>query len=544
MGFPGSVKQEALVLSARRCCVCRQFKGVGIEVHHIKPQSEGGADTLDNAIALCFDCHAAAGHYNPEHPRGSRFGPRELRKHRAKHYAAVEAGHFPTVPSETAASIHIRHLVCLDYDQARSVLAANFQNEHFKINRLLQNKVSAFMERVLDDELPWPQGALTRLGLATPGSISVDGYWTDREALSAAFPEFATSDVRAIQSSDLESGIVANRLLAACLRDGMAPKDLGTLGVHHNFCGEEGWYIAYAVRRPLFVFTIIENVGRSHLTLAGLVGRTEEPRGVAPRPLSKVAGHIVEEGAPGVGLGPGETITLPIAVLLSPHAEDDLAFEWVDNFEVSHAEVEYVASTDPAARLDERSYLKVGPSFELQAMRVQSGVAVETIDGRPFDIRRVYLLGRGWLAGSCPHVVAELSDGGLVHLGEILEDAWRVTSTSLLQTPPQTRWLHICEFEFEVTTILQITIGGRSHEQGARTLRRGEFISVAVDGAQGIEVTGHYESALRGTESHDQARLKRSLVAGGLRVLRTRLLSPDDAWLAHRDLCAGRAEMT
>lgn len=90
MPFPDSVREEALVRSRRSCCVCRQQCGRNIEVHHIEPEASGGANTLDNAIALCFDCHADAGHYNPSHPRGTKFSPRELRRHRDAWWAALQ----------------------------------------------------------------------------------------------------------------------------------------------------------------------------------------------------------------------------------------------------------------------------------------------------------------------------------------------------------------------------------------------------------------------------------------------------------------------
>jgi 5-methylcytosine-specific restriction endonuclease McrA len=63
MSFSEKIRQEIFVRSARHCCVCHKAKGLNIEVHHIKPRSQGGDDTLENAIALCFDCHADAGHY-------------------------------------------------------------------------------------------------------------------------------------------------------------------------------------------------------------------------------------------------------------------------------------------------------------------------------------------------------------------------------------------------------------------------------------------------------------------------------------------------
>jgi 5-methylcytosine-specific restriction endonuclease McrA len=89
MTFSKEVRTEALVAAARHCCVCHRYKGVKVEVHHVVPAAKGGADTADNAITLCFDCHADAGHYNPEHPRGTKFSVEELRSSRDLWHMAV-----------------------------------------------------------------------------------------------------------------------------------------------------------------------------------------------------------------------------------------------------------------------------------------------------------------------------------------------------------------------------------------------------------------------------------------------------------------------
>ncbi|QWR76243.1 HNH endonuclease [Candidatus Magnetomonas plexicatena] len=54
---------EALKIKIRKkahlaCCLC---KSMGVEVHHIIPQEEGGADTEDNAAPLCPSCHETYG---------------------------------------------------------------------------------------------------------------------------------------------------------------------------------------------------------------------------------------------------------------------------------------------------------------------------------------------------------------------------------------------------------------------------------------------------------------------------------------------------
>ena len=81
-GFDPDDAERLLVECHRRCCVCHKFCGSSIELDHITPVADGGSDEIDNAIPLCFDCHAEAHHYNPAHPRGRRFRPSELRHHR------------------------------------------------------------------------------------------------------------------------------------------------------------------------------------------------------------------------------------------------------------------------------------------------------------------------------------------------------------------------------------------------------------------------------------------------------------------------------
>jgi hypothetical protein len=62
----------------------RRFCDVKIELDQIVPKSEGGSDTIDNAIAVCLSCHADIHAYNDRHPRGRKYHPNELKKHRSR----------------------------------------------------------------------------------------------------------------------------------------------------------------------------------------------------------------------------------------------------------------------------------------------------------------------------------------------------------------------------------------------------------------------------------------------------------------------------
>jgi hypothetical protein len=60
-----------------------------MEVHHIREESEGGDDSADNAIPLCFDCHADMRSYDHQHPKGNKYTESEVKRHRDNWYAKV-----------------------------------------------------------------------------------------------------------------------------------------------------------------------------------------------------------------------------------------------------------------------------------------------------------------------------------------------------------------------------------------------------------------------------------------------------------------------
>lgn len=73
MAFSEKTKLIAKKSACFHCVIChRAF----VEVHHIVPQSEGGSDDIENAVALCAGCHDLYGG-NPE----KRKQIREMRNH-------------------------------------------------------------------------------------------------------------------------------------------------------------------------------------------------------------------------------------------------------------------------------------------------------------------------------------------------------------------------------------------------------------------------------------------------------------------------------
>lgn len=92
MAFSEEIKIKAMIACGRCCCVCHKFCGNNMEVHHIKALAEGGQDIYENAIPLCFDCHAEVRQYDPKHPKGIKFTEKELIMHRDEWYRKVKQG--------------------------------------------------------------------------------------------------------------------------------------------------------------------------------------------------------------------------------------------------------------------------------------------------------------------------------------------------------------------------------------------------------------------------------------------------------------------
>lgn len=78
-----------MVACGRCCCICHRFCGIKIESHHIVQEADGGANTIDNCMPLCFDCHADMLSYDDRHPKGTKYRPDELRQHRDRWFSKV-----------------------------------------------------------------------------------------------------------------------------------------------------------------------------------------------------------------------------------------------------------------------------------------------------------------------------------------------------------------------------------------------------------------------------------------------------------------------
>jgi hypothetical protein len=181
-----------MVACARRCCLCHKYCGVNMECAHIDQESEGGSNEADNCIPVCFDCHSGIGHYNPSHPRGTKFTPTELRKHRNRWYKQIEDNPSVLTPDYIEIDSHLFH-------KLYEILGGSSRMQHFKNHDYGATYARAHDNRIADflHESENPEAEFL--------TFSMESSFAD---LKAAIKDYASSCAgRVWQNQDGTNGI-------------------------------------------------------------------------------------------------------------------------------------------------------------------------------------------------------------------------------------------------------------------------------------------------------------------------------------------------
>lgn len=140
MAFNRTEVANLLAECHRRCCICHRFCGVKMETDHIVPKEDDGTDDIDNAIPVCFECHAEIHSYNEKHPRGRKYTADELRRHKEqwfeicklnpealiKSYMQSDVGPLQALIDELEFNVKVTKLV------QPTEIGCSFQDEQFR----------------------------------------------------------------------------------------------------------------------------------------------------------------------------------------------------------------------------------------------------------------------------------------------------------------------------------------------------------------------------------------------------------------------------
>jgi len=194
MGFKHSDVVELLVQCHRRCCVCHRFCGTKIETDHIVPVAESGSDLIENAIPLCFDCHAEVHAYNNKHPRGRKFTADELREHKRqwldicsnKPEALLQAAYTTDLgPLQSMFDeLEYNHTICKDFKKQEQI---GFIFRDKQLSRAIQAGALSMLSSELREDISLAYGAMSKANLAIKKVMSEGRTDSATQASGKAF---------------------------------------------------------------------------------------------------------------------------------------------------------------------------------------------------------------------------------------------------------------------------------------------------------------------------------------------------------------------
>ena len=489
MGFPPETRRRVLVAAARHCCVCHRYKGVKVEVHHIVPRNQGG-DDFDNAIALCFDCHADAGHYNPQHPRGTRFSPKELRAHRDKWYEIVEK-HEICSPEEQDI-LYCRYLVCQDFEAFREISQAEFEKIPFSNCLLVKNQVLSFQKELLRlhpteyrQPREWGNSYSTK-----------EAYWEahpdakllDRSDLN--YPYFEAQ--REVGASELQEHVYSSDSATCLLMNASVPiAEVAQALVYEDKCGEVSFQEIYRLRPLWAMYLAVTNVSSRQVTLKSIVGAHELTTSIDYRAFQQPENsEITEIKLPHAPLLPDSTVIIPLATLLGPFEAFDFP-EWHQT--IKHLTVEQRQKlTHTSFKKSTSNVNLIGPAIWLSRMQFHYGGFDQMQEVHELDLSNLYALNRYWEVGSCPHLFFKSSQTGrLVYFGELFSSNPGQLCTHAICIPEFADEVLIAELEWEETYLEEICGDGFTPIKNVH-LREGDILKLKVRSGSMLYLKGYY----------------------------------------------------
>lgn len=489
MPFPRDVRTEALVRAARHCCVCRHPKGTALEVHHIIPEADGGPDTFDNAIPLCFDCHASAGHYNIRQPRGTKFSPQELREHRDRWYTAVTEHAIPVAGDPAVA---FQYLIVSNAAVNSDLLTRDLSRLPLGHGALVVtvDEVLSFQAREVlrtlrglnpgaDDASYNVARDLDEYARNNPG-----GSWVhDRRGFRRTLTLRELHGMAAPQTEFIEAAT-----------DLSVPIDgLCWVTAFSEGCGGDAVFEVRTLPEFVTIWLLVTNVGRDAITLHTLSGVLESTGGqYAPRSLLRRQAVLEEPNfsmaLPRADVVPNQSVVIPVAAAYSLGGPARLEREQLLVERLSAVSYQDFAATNFSPAL-EHAWI-VGPA--LWPIDLDFRVAGRSASARvhPLNPGLTYSVERGVEYASCPHLFARSADGAWQYVGTVLQNATSEIRREEFDLPDNVDEIAVAELEGEVTTIVEASLGDTSIRNVR--LEPNDYVRIARTGASRFRIAGHY----------------------------------------------------
>jgi len=497
MGFSKELKEQVFVASARRCCVCKEFSGRNIEVHHIIQASNGGEDTFENAIPLCFDCHADAGHYNSKHPRGSKFSPEELRKHRDFWYKLVESGRF----SLNGLDLSQQFFLTNSFDIVTELINGDFTN--FPINevKLYKNELFYYLKEIdifskRKSDFYNHYKSLEEYKTKFPDAIFHTDkygptYWTRTPSLSELKEKFYNSEY------------VANYMI----RNNASSADF-SIATFTEFGCADGNYERFDLKEAKVVFLAIFNSSNKAISIKEIEESFIEDGGFTS--LEEPNLSIRVKNANDLQIEPGKCFLVPYTILLSG-LEDDYHSD--KRLTYSHINTGQGQDVRPVELLDGTKSITIGVRNFVRKVQFEQDNFVTNYFVKSLDPKNLLLISRFWECGSCPHLFGRKKDSKKwEYICEVFNDNPDVIQEFVF-TPKVFGFdlLKVVEIENEITEIESIIV---DEAEITKTLKltKGDEITIPVTNSSVIKIKGKF-SLVEGEKYVHDTKMKRQKIA-------------------------------
>lgn len=486
MGFPPNVKEQELIASARHCCVCHRFAGVNIEVHHIKQEADGGANTFENAIALCFDCHSFAGHYNNRHPKGTKYSQSELKKAKTNWHNSVAQNKIEHIDFDD--KILCKYLVCKDYESFNSILKGELNDIPIDLPLLVQTPQGKLIEKILEQNESSYQTIYSFSKeykseedylIQNPDSVRVESGGVFQYTRIPGRKEF------------LERYNELNGLIRSYLDKDIPIEYFASAEATFNECGGDYETVSeiFSVKPIWCVFLVIENISNKPIHFQELEFKIHKNKEYVSTPdsISELENSTFKLSS--VGVKPNQNIIFPLGLILGEH--DSISTETVQINQFDSPNMEYVLSLSLQDNSSQQEKFNIGSFSYPQLVKYQFENQESQQNVHDIDYSRLYCIDKHWFIGSCPHLIFVQADEKLNYIGELFNKAYPIIETREFVVPRGVQGLFIAELEDEITFIEHLKVNEKLVFK-SKKLQKGEQISLAISEGSIVEVKGYY----------------------------------------------------
>lgn len=483
MGFSSEIKEKVMLACARHCCVCQRYAGVNMEVHHIKPHSEGGLDTFDNAIPLCYECHAFAGHYNPKHPKGIKYSPIELNKARDVWYKIVKKGKISDIDISNV--IWERHIITTKYEDI-----INYNKEKLPLENCMffDTIASKFLKKLtLNKQYQCFSSIINK-------KISTSDYLIMFP--NAVKSEYDMYQYRRVPSDEEIAEIGKSDSFIKFLYDNKISKEqIVEIGAYYESrgCGgddDDTDSLIETINSRSFLLQTISfmNINSEPIQLQELKVMSYD-KSILVKTDSIIPTTPTLIRLPKISLLPSQSIIIPTAVISSGFNNLNHLIYKIINEQI----VDELYKSFSFGILDNPSSIEyIGPFIIPMQIKYQIEKTTVQQEIHPIDYNALYWIDEGYACGSCPYLFFETKEHKLLYQKELFKNEPNKYIFEEITIPNNIVSIVIAELENETTYIDTIQINDCITEVNA-VLTKQDYFKKEVQSGNKVIIKGKYQ---------------------------------------------------